>query len=82
MGDMPGRRPPPAAGVRIGWEEVPEPVLLAGCSVYIVDWLWASLGAAWVEALCFAPSVEMQGGPRRPKSSPPRPRAPAPIPAW
>ena len=45
-------------------------VLLAGDSVYIVDWPWASLGAAWVEALCFAPSVEMQGGPPAPPGLP------------
>lgn len=31
--------------------------------VYIVDWPHASIGAAWVDPLGMAPSVEMQGGP-------------------
>jgi hypothetical protein len=42
-------------------------VLLTEDRVYIVDWPWASIGAPWVEPLCFAPSVEMQGGPSAPE---------------
>src|SRR5712692_9416148 len=42
-------------------------LLLAAGSVFVVDWPWASLGAAWLEALAFAPSVEMQGGPPAPE---------------
>lgn len=38
-------------------------VLLTGEDVYVLDWPWASTGAPWVDALLFAPSVEMQGGP-------------------
>ncbi len=31
--------------------------------VYFVDWPHAHVGAAWVDAVAFAPSVAMQGGP-------------------
>jgi serine/threonine protein kinase len=31
--------------------------------VYFVDWPHARVGAAWVDAVAFAPSVAMQGGP-------------------
>jgi aminoglycoside phosphotransferase (APT) family kinase protein len=31
--------------------------------VYLVDWPWACIGAAWVDLIGFAPSVAMQGGP-------------------
>jgi hypothetical protein len=42
-------------------------VLLQQDRVYIVDWPWASVGAPWVDPLCFAPSAEMQGGPSAPE---------------
>ena len=38
-------------------------LLLAGDRVWVVDWPWAALGAAWVDPVAFAPSVAMQGGP-------------------
>ena len=41
-------------------------VLLTGEDVYVVDWPWAGTGAPWLDALFFAPSVEMQGGPPAP----------------
>ncbi len=39
-------------------------VLITPDRVVFIDWPHASLGAAWVELLCFLPSVAMQGGPR------------------
>ncbi|GAA1918580.1 phosphotransferase family protein [Streptantibioticus ferralitis] len=38
-------------------------MLLVGNDVVFVDWAWACVGAAWVDAVAFAPSVAMQGGP-------------------
>ncbi|HLZ95253.1 MAG TPA: aminoglycoside phosphotransferase family protein [Candidatus Dormibacteraeota bacterium] len=38
-------------------------ILIAGEEVYVVDWPWARLGAAWVDWAAMAPSVAMQGGP-------------------
>jgi hypothetical protein len=38
-------------------------ILLTPDRVWFVDWPHARLGAAWIEVLCFAPSVHMQGGP-------------------
>ena len=35
-----------------------------GGRVLVVDWPHARVGAAWVDAVFFAPSVAMQGGPR------------------
>lgn len=37
--------------------------LIAGDKIYFVDWPWARIGAQFVEWVCFAPSVAMQGGP-------------------
>jgi aminoglycoside phosphotransferase (APT) family kinase protein len=39
-------------------------VLLTADRVVFVDWPHASLGAPWLELLCFLPSVAMQGGPK------------------
>ena len=39
-------------------------LLIAGDRVYVVDWPWARIGAAWVDWVAMAPSVAMQGGPR------------------
>ncbi|MDQ2742116.1 MAG: aminoglycoside phosphotransferase family protein [Chloroflexota bacterium] len=39
-------------------------VLLTPSRVFVVDWPWACIGAAWVDLVTFAPSVAMQGGPR------------------
>lgn len=38
-------------------------VLLTRDRVVFVDWPWACTGAAWLDLLCFCPSVAMQGGP-------------------
>jgi aminoglycoside phosphotransferase (APT) family kinase protein len=38
-------------------------ILIAGDRVYVVDWPWARIGAAWVDWVAMAPSVAMQGGP-------------------
>ena len=38
-------------------------LLLTPDRVYLVDWPHACVGAAWVDLVCFAPSVAMQGGP-------------------
>ena len=38
-------------------------MLLAGNTVWLFDWAWACVGAPWVDAVGFAPSVAMQGGP-------------------
>jgi aminoglycoside phosphotransferase (APT) family kinase protein len=39
-------------------------VLVTPERVVFVDWPHASLGAPWLELLCFLPSVAMQGGPQ------------------
>ena len=38
-------------------------LLIAGERVYVVDWPWARIGAAWLDLVLMAPSVAMQGGP-------------------
>jgi len=38
-------------------------VLLTDDRVWFVDWPHACVGAAWLDVVCFAPSVTMQGGP-------------------
>jgi len=38
-------------------------LLIAGDRVFVLDWPWARMGAAWVDLVAMAPSVEMQGGP-------------------
>jgi len=38
-------------------------ILLTPTAVWIVDWPHVRIGAAWVDTICFAPSVTMQGGP-------------------
>ena len=38
-------------------------LLIAGDRVYVLDWPWARTGAAWIDLVAMAPSVEMQGGP-------------------
>ncbi len=38
-------------------------LLLTSERVYVVDWPWARIGAAWVDLVGMAPSVAMQGGP-------------------
>lgn len=52
-------------------------IVLTADRVYTVDWPSAAVGAWWVDVLGMAPSVAMQGGPRRRRSfSPP---SPAPV---
>jgi Ser/Thr protein kinase RdoA (MazF antagonist) len=38
-------------------------VLLTADRVYVVDWPWACVGAAWFDVVALLPSVGMQGGP-------------------
>lgn len=38
-------------------------VLLTEERVYVVDWPWACVGAAWFDVVAMLPSVAMQGGP-------------------
>lgn len=38
-------------------------LLVDGTRSWLVDWPWAKRGAWWLDALLFAPTVEMQGGP-------------------
>ena len=38
-------------------------MLLTDGGVVIVDWPHARVGAAWIDAVGFAPSVSMEGGP-------------------
>jgi aminoglycoside phosphotransferase (APT) family kinase protein len=38
-------------------------ILLTPERVVIVDWPHAQIGAPWIDLVCFAPSVAMQGGP-------------------
>ncbi len=37
-------------------------VLLTGDRVFVVDWPWAAVGAAWADLVAMLPSVAMQGG--------------------
>lgn len=37
-------------------------ILLTADGVVLVDWPWASIGAAWFDVVCLAPSVLAQGG--------------------
>lgn len=39
-------------------------LILARDDVWFVDWAHARIGAPWLDLLFFAPSVEMEGGPR------------------
>lgn len=38
-------------------------LLIARDRVFVLDWPWARTGAAWIDLVAMAPSVEMQGGP-------------------
>lgn len=38
-------------------------LLIAGDRVFVLDWPWARVGAAWIDLVAMAPSVTMQGGP-------------------
>jgi hypothetical protein len=38
-------------------------ILFADDRVYFVDWPHAQVGPPWLDAICFAPSAAMQGGP-------------------
>jgi aminoglycoside phosphotransferase (APT) family kinase protein len=39
-------------------------LLIAHDRVYVLDWPWARTGAWWIDIVCMAPSVTMQGGPQ------------------
>lgn len=63
------------AGLERGWSQAAagetllhcdvraDNLLLSDDRVWLVDWPSACRGAAWVDAVAFAPSVSMQGGP-------------------
>ncbi len=38
-------------------------LLIAGEKIWVLDWPWARIGAAWIDLVAMAPSVAMQGGP-------------------
>ena len=38
-------------------------LLIAGDRVFVLDWPWARVGAAWIDLVAMAPSLSMQGGP-------------------
>jgi hypothetical protein len=38
-------------------------LLLTDDQVFVVDWPWAAIGAAWLDLVAMLPSVAMQGGP-------------------
>ncbi|MBB6350445.1 phosphotransferase family protein [Nonomuraea muscovyensis] len=75
------------AGLESGWAEAAagdtllhadlraDNILLADGRVYVVDWPWACVGAAWFDLVGMLPSVAMQGGP------PPHELLPDPDPA-
>ncbi|HUZ26475.1 MAG TPA: aminoglycoside phosphotransferase family protein [Streptosporangiaceae bacterium] len=56
----------PAAGAGAGLVHTDlraDNILLTADRVVFVDWPWACIGAPWVDLLCMAPSIAMQGGP-------------------
>ncbi|MEV0581608.1 aminoglycoside phosphotransferase family protein [Nonomuraea sp. NPDC050310] len=52
-----------AGGTLIHADTRADNVLLTDDRVYLVDWPYACVGAAWFDWLCMLPSVRMQGGP-------------------
>ena len=57
------RRRPPQATPLLHFDTRADNLLIAGERVYVVDWPWARIGAAWLDLVLMAPSVAMQGGP-------------------
>jgi aminoglycoside phosphotransferase (APT) family kinase protein len=64
LGDLEAQAPVAAAGeTLLHFDTRADNILIADDRVYVVDWPWARLGAAWVDWVAMAPSVTMQGGP-------------------
>jgi aminoglycoside phosphotransferase (APT) family kinase protein len=64
LADLESRAPTAAAGkTLLHFDTRADNILIAGDRVFVVDWPSARLGAAFVDWLCMAPSVAMQGGP-------------------
>ena len=65
LADLEARAPEAAAGqTLVQFDLRADNILIAGERVFFVDWPHARVGAAFVDWVAFAPSVEMQGGPR------------------
>lgn len=52
-----------AGGTLLHFDARADNMLIAGDRVYVIDWPWARIGAAWIDWVAMAPSVAMQGGP-------------------
>ncbi len=64
LADLEARAPQAVAGETLLHCDVrADNLLLASDNVWFVDWPHARTGAAWLDVVCFAPSVTMQGGP-------------------
>ena len=65
LADLEARAPDAAAGnTLLHFDLRADNMLLTEDRVHVVDWPHARVGAAWVDLAFFAPSVQMQGGPR------------------
>lgn len=65
LADLESRAPDASAGeTLLNFDMRADNILISGDRVYFVDWPWARIGAWWIDLLCMAPSVEMQGGPK------------------
>jgi hypothetical protein len=63
--DLEDRAPAAAEGdTLLNFDVRADNILIAGGEVFFVDWPWARIGAPFVEWIGFAPSVQMQGGPK------------------
>jgi aminoglycoside phosphotransferase (APT) family kinase protein len=64
LADLESRAPAAAAGeTLLHFDTRADNILIAGDRVFVLDWPSARTGAAFVDWLCMAPSVAMQGGP-------------------
>ena len=64
LADLEGRAPSLVEGDALVHCDVrADNLLIAGDRVYVLDWPWARVGAAWIDLVAMAPSVTMQGGP-------------------
>ncbi|HEV2891967.1 MAG TPA: hypothetical protein VGX28_16455 [Frankiaceae bacterium] len=54
-------------------------LLVRGPDVWVVDWPWAARGAAWVDAVLLAVTVELYGGPPAPTVLPACCAEPVPV---
>jgi aminoglycoside phosphotransferase (APT) family kinase protein len=64
LADLESLAPAAAAGeTLLHFDTRADNILIAGDRVFVVDWPAARIGAPFVDSLCMAPSVAMQGGP-------------------